>query len=433
MSDKVWRTRSRSARPAPDSRAVALGALQGVREGKNLPEALAAAGLADLPPRDRAFARRLAQYALRHGRRLQWEVAQFLSKPLTPGRVSDLLWLGNAQIDMADVADHAAVHATVELAPRPMRGLVNAVLRRRLREGAPEGASAAVAASLPDWLYRAIVRDWGGQAPALMQALNEEPPLCLRINRQRAGRDAYLADLVAQGLDAAPLGEDGIVLGQSVAVSELPGYDQGQVSVQGASAQLAASLLDIRPGQSLLDACAAPGGKTAHLLERCPELRLTALDADPVRLARVSENLDRLGLQARLFAGDAAAPGPWQGEYDHILLDVPCSGTGVMARHPDIKWLRRESDIPALRAQQLALLEAAWAQLKPGGTLLYCTCSILSAENADLIEEFLVRTPAARVLGFTLPTGQAAGPGWRIAPDGPWEGFFYARLIRTGS
>ncbi len=414
----------------PDSRAVALAALAGLRAGRNLPDALAAAGLSRLSERDRAFSRRLAQHAVRHRRRLQGGIEALLDKPSRDEGLRDLLWLGAAQLDLADIADHAAVNSTVNLAPKRLRGVVNAVLRRRLREPAGATLSPAEQASLPDWLHRAILADWGGQADALIQALNEEPALCLRVNRQRADREAYRQLLAERGIAAEPAGEDGLILAQSTSLEALPGFAEGQVSVQGVAAQAAAGLLRLAPGLRVLDGCAAPGGKTAHMLECQPDLAVTAVDLEEQRLRRVAENLARLGVEARLLAGDLAQDGPWAGRYQRILLDVPCSGTGVIGRHPDIKWLRREDDIPRLADQQLALLQRAWDWLEPGGLLLYCSCSILDAENDGVIGRFLAAQPQARLDAITLPFGQASEYGWRVPAQAGLEGFYYARLIR---
>lgn len=427
------RPRRGKSAPAPavvDSRVVVLGALSAVRQGRNLPDALVEAGNAALAPRDRAFARRLAQHAVRHQRRLEWEMARYLQRPTRDAQILNLLWLGGAQIDMEDVATHAAVNSTVDLAPQRLRGLINAILRRRLREPPPPPGDPAVLHSFPDWLFQAIARDWGAQAPAVVAGLNEDPPLCLRVNRLQISRDEYGAQLLERGLAATALGEDGWVLEQSVALSELPGFEQGQVSVQGASAQMAARLLDMAPDQQVLDACAAPGSKTLHLLELQPGIRCVAVDGDALRLNRVAENLQRLGLSAELHCGDFTGSGPWQRDYDRILLDVPCSGTGVIGRHPDIKSLRRESDIATLQAQQSALLEAAWSQLKAAGKLLYCTCSILDAENDQIVASFLSAHPDAVLETIELPFGQASEYGWRVLPRAPYEGFYYARLAK---
>ena len=256
--------------------------------------------------------------------------------------------------------------------------------------------------------------------------------MTLRVNRLRTSRRDYAARLAAAGITARPLphAEAGLTLDAPMATARLPGFDAGLVSVQDGGAQLAAALLDPRPGERILDACAAPGGKTAHLLELADnDLDLTAVDLDPQRLARVGEGLTRLGLTARTCVGDAAAPaGDWaQGTYQRILLDVPCSATGVIRRHPDIKWLRRDADIARLAALQGRILDAVWPLLAPGGTLLYVTCSLLPQENEDQVTAFLGRTADARIDPIEAAWGLVRGPGRQILPEA-WR---HGRLLST--
>ncbi|HEU0197521.1 MAG TPA: SAM-dependent methyltransferase, partial [Nevskiaceae bacterium] len=217
------------------------------------------------------------------------------------------------------------------------------------------------------------------------------------------------------------------------AVQHVPGFAAGVLSVQDAAAQLAAPLLDAQPGHRVLDACAAPGGKTAHLLERTDSLELVALDSEPGRLTRIDENLERLHLKASVRVGDATQPTRWwdRHPFDRILLDAPCSGSGVIRRHPDIKWLRRPSDIPRFVSQQRTLLEALWTLLAPGGVLLYAVCSILDAEGPAVIEAFLHAHDDAREWVIDASWGEAVRVGRRIPPGGDWDGFYYARLRRT--
>ena len=278
-----------------------------------------------------------------------------------------------------------------------------------------------------------------------MRQLNIDPPLCLRVNRQKQSREQWL-ELLDDGAQAHALGEpsevgrsalgelaqqDAVVLEQNLVLADLPGHEQGAVSVQGASAQAAASLMDLQAGHSVLDACAAPGGKTAHMLELEPQIVCTAMDLDGQRMQRVEENLQRLGLSAQCMVGDVMQSGPWVAEYDRILLDAPCTGSGVIGRHPDIKWLRRAGDLETLSAQQLAMLQRLWGWLKPGGVLLYCTCSILTAENDAVIEAFMATQSDARCDALNLPFGQASAYGWRVAPQLPYEGFYFSRLIKA--
>ncbi len=414
---------------------MVLHALGGLTQGRNLPDALAQAGLARLNPRERAFAGRLAQHAVRHRRRLQLDMAAYLKRPSRDAEVNNLLWLGAAQIEVEDIPDHAAVDSTVSLAPQRKRGLINAILRRRLREPPAQRQDWGELLSFPDWLISAIKRDWREQTPAILAALNEEPAQCLRINRRQLSRTAWLQQLDAE-LRSSPLGEaasqqDGVVLGSHQAMTSLPGYAQGQVAAQGASAQAAASLMVLEPGLSVLDACSAPGGKTAHMLELEPQLNCLALDVDEMRLERVKDNLQRLGHLAQLQHQDVLSAAFDAGRFDRILLDVPCSGTGVIARHPDIKWLRRESDLNELAGRQLAMLKQVWPWLKPGGRVLYCTCSILSVENDAVIAAFLAEHTDARHETLNLPFGQASEYGWRVPPLRPYEGFYFSRLIKA--
>ncbi len=417
-----------------DSRRVVLKALSLVQAGRNLPDALGQAGITRLEPRDRAFARRLAVHAVRHRRRLEKDIQGYLQRPTKDRGILDVLWLGAAQIDMDDVAEHAAVNSTVELAPKRLRGLINAILRRRLREPPKLSSDIAEAQSFPSWLVQRIQRDWGEQAPKILVQLNQEPLLCLRINRQQQSRRAWLQQLnddSAQALGDSEAQSDGVILEQSRELAELPGYSNGGVSVQGAAAQAAAHLMQLAPGQRVLDACAAPGGKTAHMLELCPGIECTALDIEASRVARIEDNLKRLGLEARCLTGDVLENGPWDAEYERILLDVPCSGTGVIARHPDIKWLRRADDIPVLVERQKQMLQRAWSWLAPGGVLLYCTCSILIEENDAVIGAFVADHPEVTVDTLNLPFGQASEYGWRVAPGAPYEGFYFARLKKA--
>ncbi len=270
-----------------------------------------------------------------------------------------------------------------------------------------------------------------------MEANNQQPPMVLRVNQRRTGRDAWLQRARAEGLeaDAVPFTDSGVVLRHPRDVSMLPGFTAGEVSVQDAAAQLAAGLLDLRPGQRVLDACAAPGGKTAHIAEWEPEFaELVAVDIEKERLQRVRENLYRLGLDACLVEGDASDPSSWWDgrPFDRILLDAPCSATGVIRRHPDIKVLRRADDIPELVVKQQQLLESMWSLLNPGGILLYATCSILKRENVRQITDFIENHPDARELPVTGEWGRGMSVGRQILPDEhQMDGFYYARLRKA--
>ncbi len=261
--------------------------------------------------------------------------------------------------------------------------------------------------------------------------------MVLRVNRRRQTRDQYLARLAQAGIaaKAMPLTDTAVLMDMPVAVSELPGFSQGDVSVQDAAAQFAAVLLDAQPGERVLDACAAPGGKTGHLLEHTPGLaELVALDQEPARVALIEDNLARLGLGAKIITGDAANPANWWDgrPFDRILADVPCSATGVIRRHPDIKLRRRPEDLPKLVTTQARLLEGLWPLLKPGGKLLYVTCSILAVENEKQLSAFLVRHPEAREVMLPMSAGRARAVGRQILPgEAGMDGFYYACIRKN--
>lgn len=358
-----------------------------------------------------------------------------------------LVEIGLHQLISGEVAEHAAVSETVNatraLGLPKAAGFVNALLRRFQRER--EAVLHAVDRDLalrtahPRWFVEALRRERPDALEDVLDANNRHPPLWLRVNRMRAGRDEVQRALEAAGFQAEPhpLAPDALRLTPPADVRSLPGFREGLVSVQDPAAQLAVDLLGARPGERVLDACAAPGGKTCHLLERTGGmLEVTALDASPPRLQRVAENLDRLGLQARCVVGDAAEPGGWWDgrPFDRVLLDVPCSATGVIRRHPDIKVLRREQDVPALARRQKTLLDAAWNLLAPGGLLLYTSCSVLAAENGRVVEGFLARHAGATDETGELTSGWPArppgeGPGYQVLPgETDMDGFYFACL-----
>lgn len=416
------------------ARRLAALALAEVRLGRALPEALKIAREQAVPlsGADLAFARRIAGQVLQQRSLLDARVQPALQRPPKPAWVRELVLVGLAQLDDPDCPDHAAVAATVGAAPTKLRGLVNAILRKAGRGQLPVPASSDVVegqareAGLPRWLYQRLAADWGTQLPAVIEGSRQLPPWGLRLNLQKTTQAEYLQQW-PDGQDVPrALGPAGLVLPRPGELSQLPGFDQGTVSVQNPSAQQAAALLPLQPGMQVLDACAAPGAKTAHLLEMEPALELTALDRDPQRLADVERGLERLGLSARCVATDFLQ---FQEDgWDAILLDVPCSATGILRRHPDIRWLRRSADIVSLVKQQSALLAHAWSLLKPGGVIVYASCSILRAETVDVVAEFLRAHPQAQADHLQLPAGEWLEPGWRIPPGGDWDGFFYARL-----
>jgi 16S rRNA (cytosine967-C5)-methyltransferase len=361
-----------------------------------------------------------------------------LTRPLARSDVelAALLRVGLVQLEALRIPEHAAVSATVDacklLGHAHAQGLVNAVLRRFLRERArlvAEGARNEEARySHPAWLIDALRADWGVAAEKILEANNEPPPMWLRVNRRVTDPARYQRMLREQGIEART-GErapSSILLTEPRPTSSIPGYADGTVSIQDAAAQLAAELLDLAPGQRVLDACAAPGGKTAHILESCSDLQcVIALDRDGERLERVRENLERLKLTATLIEADALASGEWWDgrPFDRILLDAPCSALGVIRRHPDIKVHRDASDVAAAVELQARMLDSLWPLLAPGGRLLYATCTVRKCENAEQIERFRARTPDAVPLEPTPPEGLQILPG-----EANMDGFYYACL-----
>ena len=423
-----------------DTRAAAAQAIAGVLQGGSLNTLLPAA-LETVSSRDRGLLQQLCYGTLRLYPRLYPQLQALLDKPLRSkdSDIEALLLLGLYQLEDTRIPDHAAVAASVG-ATRALkkdwaRGLCNAVLRRFLRErtALAETLGPAARCAHPQWLYDALQTDWPEDAEALLQANNAQPPMVLRVNAQRASREQYLQRLADAGMpaQAGALAPEAIYLEAPADVALLPGFAEGLASVQDEAAQVAALLLAPGPGARVLDACAAPGGKACHLLERHPDIALTAMDVDEARLQRVRENLQRLQLHATVLCGDAARPPallPAE-QFHHILVDAPCSASGVIRRHPDVKLLRRPEDIPALAAQQGAILDGLWPLLAPGGTLLYVTCSVLEAENSGVIAAFLARREDAESLPLNVGTPRAAGNQILPRPGGP-DGLFFSLLRR---
>ncbi|MDY6944187.1 MAG: 16S rRNA (cytosine(967)-C(5))-methyltransferase RsmB [Pseudomonadota bacterium] len=408
---------------------------------------------------ERGLLRSLSYDSIRWYIRLDALLGRLLSRPnqqLEP-EIRALAIVGLCQLIYTDIPAHAAVAETVAATtylkqPRAS-GFINAILRRCQREQAQllplVDRDLAARTAHPRWLVEQLRKDWGDRADDILDANNQRPPFWIRVNRLRVTPANYREQLQAAriGVAASMFDDTALLLERAMDVSELPGFEAGLVSVQDAAAQLAGHLLDPQPGERILDACAAPGGKTGHLLELGPELaQLTAVDVSPERLTRVTQNLRRLFTEpdvARVHAADAAEPeGWWDGKpFSRILLDVPCSATGVIRRHPDIKLLRRSDDIAALAARQSQLLRKSWALLQPGGRLLYASCSALQAETTAVIEEFLRTEPSARdatgerlqalpAFAAGLDGGTRAGAGGlRIAAGSAgMDGFYYALL-----
>jgi len=431
------------------ARVAAALAIHAVRDqGRSLTDALET-----LPPlddeRDRSLVHELCYGVLRTLPRQEALANALLHKPLKreDRDLNALILVGIYQLTDTRIPAHAAVAATVEAARAMGKGwaasLVNALLRRFQRERGrllPRAERSPEARWLfPRWLLGRLESAWPEHWQKIVTASNARAPMTLRVNRTKITSAEYAQRLSAAGLTARPApGTDcGLTLDQPLASARLPGFDEGLVSVQDAGAQFAAQLLDARSGERVLDACAAPGGKSAHILERAGgDLDLTALDIDPIRLERVRESLSRLGLSARVVQGDAAAPdGDWASKrYDRILLDAPCSATGAIRRHPDIKWLRRDSDIETLSQLQARMLDALWPLLAPGGTLLYATCSLLPEENEGQVRAFLIRRGDARALPLDASRGVQRTVGCQILPteNGP-DGFYYATLEKSGT
>jgi 16S rRNA (cytosine967-C5)-methyltransferase len=423
----------------------AADAVQGVREGKSLTELLARVP-AELRPGTQA----LAFTALRRLGGAEAARSQLAPKA-PPPRVDALLLVALALLwpepgGEAMYADHTLVDQAVQAAKLrapASAAFINAVLRRFLRERDALVAAAQRnplgAYNHPAWWVEKLRQDWPGQWQALLAASNRPPPMTLRVRAGRATAADYVERLAGLGLAARALGgatPQAVVLDRPVPVTALPGFAEGLVSVQDAAAQLAAPLVvgtGLKQGARVLDACAAPGGKTAHLLELQPDLQLTALDADAQRLTRVQDNLNRLQMKATLKAADARQTATWwDGQpFDAILLDAPCSASGIVRRHPDVRWLRRPDDIAALARIQAELLDALWPLLAPGGRLVYATCSVFRAEGQAQLDAFLQRHPEAKahdVPGFTghlLPLADNAS-----RPEPPLDGFFYALLTK---
>jgi 16S rRNA (cytosine967-C5)-methyltransferase len=426
-------------------RAVAATTLaQVIAGGSSLNEPLAA-GLAEVKPEDRALLQQLCYGSLRSYQRLNAVLRQLLKKPLKrkDADIEALILCGLYQLLEMRTPDHAAISTSVEacrvLGKPWATGLVNGVLRRCSRESGRLLAALDEAAqsSHPRWLLEALKSAWPEHFLDIVNANNGHPPMCLRINTRKTHREDYLRLLEQAEISAHPCAQavDGIRLATPIDVSRLPGFDDGLVSVQDEAAQFAAAIMQAAPGDRVLDACAAPGGKACHILEGQAQLGgLVAMDLNPARLQRLHENLNRLQLSAEVIIGDGRQPPEsLAGEsFDHILVDAPCSGTGVIRRHPDIKLLRQASDIPGFATLQLSILKGVWPLLRSGGRLLYVTCSVLPEENNELIEAFLQCTSAAQLLPLALPWGLDLNGARQLlpTPDGT-DGLFYALLQKV--
>lgn len=418
-----------------EAQVAAVRVLERVAAGRSLDSELTQVNAAP-----HALVQALCYGVLRELGALDAALDALLDKPLTDEAVRGLLRVALYQLQHMRAAPHAvvdhAVRASAALNAGAAKGLVNAVLRNYLRRRAEVDAKVQAAArrnevarfSFPQWWIDKLRAQWPQHYAGMLTAGNRHAPMTLRVNRRRGTREAYLARLGAQGIAARAVDveADAVVLDKPLPVAELPGFSEGLVSVQDASAQRAAPLLDVHDGMRVLDACAAPGGKSAHILE-IADVTLTALDVDAARVARIEAGLARLGLTATVRVADCTAlEAWWDGQpFERILADVPCSGSGVARRHPDIKWLRRAQDLPAFARRQVAILDALWFALAPGGKLLYVTCSMFAEENGAVVDSFCAQTPRARRIA--LPDGAPA----QLLPGPEHDGFFFALLEKA--
>jgi len=384
------------------------------------------------PQNARAALSDLCYGTLRRYGRSQALVAALSRRPgAADPLVEALLWCAFYALESGRYAEYTVVdqaaRACVLLQRAGAKGFVNAMLRNFLRSRASIearlGSDAAARHWHPNWWIERMRTAYPSDWEAVLAAGNTHPPMCLRVNTRRISADAYAARLAAEGLPARHIGAAALLLERPVPVDRLPGFAAGEVSVQDAGAQRAAALLELRDGQRVLDACAAPGGKSAHILESA-NVELTALDIDPARCADVSRNLARLGLAADVRAADCSMPEAWWDgvAFDRILADVPCTASGVARRHPDIKWLRRPGDVAAFAARQARILDALWRTLAPNGKLLYVSCSVFPEENGAVIDAFAARTPGVR--RASLADG---GPA-QLTPGPEHDGFFFSLL-----
>ena len=434
---------------AADLRWNAATAVAAVLDGRSLSLAIPKAS-ERVEPQQRPELWELCFGSLRWAVRLEAIVAKLMARPLKRRdlNIHALLLVGLYQLQYTRIPDHAAVAETVAAARaqggRPWAGgLVNGVLREFLRRRdellREIDLSPATRLSHPDWLIHRLRRDWPDDWERVATANNERPPMTLRFAADRTSRSDLIAAFLKEGIEVSPVeaAPCAVALERPRDVARIPGFASGTLSVQDAGAQLAAMLLGPRPGDRVLDACAAPGGKTGHLLEIGGNaIDLVAIDNDAKRMERVRENLQRLGRAASLVVADAACPSEWWDgrPFQRILLDAPCSASGVIRRHPDIKVLRRENDVDALSKQQGKLLSQVWEMLAPGGALLYSTCSVFREENENVVQHFLDRQANAGASALNVTWGRPAGNGRQILPgENNMDGFYYCLLRKRGS
>ncbi|MFT3929092.1 MAG: 16S rRNA (cytosine(967)-C(5))-methyltransferase RsmB [Spongiibacteraceae bacterium] len=423
-----------------DCRAAAAQILAAVVAGETLDRVIARIEPA-VRERDRALLRELCYGSLRWHIQLGAIIKPLLQKPLKArdSDIEQLLIVGAYQLLHTRIPAHAAINSAVEASRHLQKnwasGLINAVMRKIQRESDDRIARLTPSQRVahPQWFWESIRKAWPQQAEQIFEANNAHPPMCLRVNALHKNRADYLQMLDEQGIAATPceFSPSGLRLEQPCAVDALPGFKDGVVSVQDEAAQLAAFLLDAQPHERILDACCAPGGKTAHILETQPSAHMFALDVSSERLQRVTANLTRLNLQASVIAGDALTPSSWWDgiAFDRILLDAPCSGTGVIRRHPDIKLLRTPTDIEQLATLQLQLLQTLWPLLAPNGYLLYATCSVMPQENSEVVEQFCTAQCDVELIPIAAEWGMPQPAGRQLLPTvNGQDGFYYALL-----
>ncbi len=428
--------------PPMNSRYLAAGVIAQVVIHHHALDVALANHLEKLTSRDQSFAKALCFGVIRQLWVLQAVEAQLLNKKIKAKDhfVRCLIWLGIYQIHWMHVANHAAIAQTVAAAKKLKQpwatGLINAVLRKfeqnpqqYLQTMNPETKY-----NHPSWLLNRLKQDWPKHYQDILHANNQQAPMYLRVNQQQCTQNEYLKILKEQGIGAFAVSASttAVTLASPKPVEQLPYFAEGWVSVQDLAPQLAAPLLKLQPQQRVLDACAAPGGKTAHSLEIEPTIDLLSTDHDSKRLAKVSATLKRLNVRVNIMHANMLEKSWWDGRpFDRILLDAPCSATGVIRRHPDIKWLRKDSDIAQLAHTQLTMLENLWDCLTDHGILLYATCSVLHQENDAVIEQFLTQHPDASCDELVLTNGCKTVYGWQCLPEQQGsDGFYYARLVK---
>lgn len=439
--------------------AASAKVLSAVSQGQSLAQALPHAEQ-QVDEKQISFLRELCYGSCRWYFKLNALNKMLLSKPLNAEHqvAHNLIIVGLYQLHILQKAEHAVVNNTVEACAAldlpQLKTTVNACLRRFQREQEellkPLSENPVTEYSHPKWLVKMLQKNWPLYWQDILKQNNQHPPFCLRVNQQHHSRQQYSDLLNAENIEHSfgKISQHSIYLAQATAVNDLPGFAKGWCSVQDEAAQLAAEILNAQSGEKILDLCAAPGGKTCHILESAESIKMTALDLEAKRLVRVEENLQRIGLQAELICADATDnENWWQGEqFDRILLDAPCAAIGVIRRHPDIKLLRQRSDIGQLADIQLKLLHTAWQMLKPGGRLVYATCSIMPTENKDTIEQFqqelkqqeqnatLIKPSTLLVNQINSDAALESELGWQLLPqENGHDGFYYAVIEKNNA